>query len=369
VGRKSFQGCRLLVLACVFSVAGTAGPEVWRQTTRAEFESCELRNIDTTTSPGSVSLSGAYSPDESTVLLLHFDEGEGDPSDSSPAGNKMTNHGAAWAGEGKFGGALSFDGADDYVFAPAEGGSPLELGGAFTVEGWVKIPSLPDKQSHAILGTHGYKHGYRLSLSSQPGCRGKLVFQIGRERGGRSHYSCERVLPGDWRHFAVTYNAAAPSGNLKFYLDGILDRTLDFAEPLLPSGHFYIGSSGGLGHFRGLLDEIRISNRERRPDEFSCSPSSCYFVSGHIVSPTINQQATDVASAALEWQARMPPKADVEFFVTNNGGTRWHKVARQSARFDFPSPGADLRVKAVLRRGHGAPALSSWTVSYWRRGE
>jgi len=84
--RIKFITVWVLWLAIFISGASQAG--TWSQTEQSEFESCTLSNIDTSTSPGNITLSGAYSPDDNTVLLLHFNEGSGTTAtDSSGNGN------------------------------------------------------------------------------------------------------------------------------------------------------------------------------------------------------------------------------------------------------------------------------------------
>jgi len=64
---------------------------------------------------GDVVLGDGYSPDKHTTLLLHFDEGKGDPGDSSSSENHGTNNGATWTTAGRFGSAMKFYGTDSYV--------------------------------------------------------------------------------------------------------------------------------------------------------------------------------------------------------------------------------------------------------------
>ena len=54
--------------------------------------------------------------DGHTVLLMCFDEGEGDVAvDFSSEKNDGAIHGPTWTKEGKFGQAIELDGSDDYI--------------------------------------------------------------------------------------------------------------------------------------------------------------------------------------------------------------------------------------------------------------
>jgi chitodextrinase len=84
------------------------------------------------------------------VAAYSFDETSGGTaSDVSGNGNVGTISGAAWEPGGKHGGALSFDGVDDWVTV-ADAPS-LELSPAMTLEAWVKPSRLGAFQSRTVL--------------------------------------------------------------------------------------------------------------------------------------------------------------------------------------------------------------------------
>ena len=70
------------------------------------------------------------------VLYLPFDEDQGETVfDTSDFGNDGEIHNTEWV-EGKFGGALKFNGTDSYVLVPY---SPcLDMTTQFTAEAWVQ---------------------------------------------------------------------------------------------------------------------------------------------------------------------------------------------------------------------------------------
>jgi hypothetical protein len=255
---------------------------------------------------------------------------------------------------------MHFDGKDDSLYVPGTGSVLNITGQTLSVEAWMRIPSYP-ATSYAVLGTHGYSSGYRLVIRNT----GSMGLQIGKKAGGRTYVCGGRIYPNNWHHVAVTYDATLPSGNVKFYLDGLLDTTLDGSDPiLLSTGPFVIGVSGGVPHFPGDLDEIRVSRIARAPEDLSVSPVSSYFRSGHIVSPKINKAGREVTNVTLDWRNEIPEKGSMRFFVTNDGGGTWHDVRGKNRPFVFPGKGADLRIKAVLQRGYGTPVLHEWEAAY-----
>ena len=138
----------------------------------------------------------------------HFDEGVGSVlADSSGNGNDGVIHGATWV-EGTYGGALSFDGVDDYVDV---GRQPelINFGTEdFTVEAWEKSTSTStDLQAIlAYLTTEAVNNDrYVLQITRSTGGANanKIRFAVGDERqsAAQAIYS-DSVIAGDrlWHH-------------------------------------------------------------------------------------------------------------------------------------------------------------------------
>ena len=80
-----------------------------------------------------------YQPDGNTFLLMHFDEREKLPKDSSKLKNRVTISTACWTESGRLGGALEFNGKDNLEIALD---ASTKLRDAFTIECWIKAISL-----------------------------------------------------------------------------------------------------------------------------------------------------------------------------------------------------------------------------------
>ncbi|MGH9942954.1 MAG: protein kinase domain-containing protein [Pyrinomonadaceae bacterium] len=194
--------------------------------------------------------------------------GDEDANDSVGANRASLHNGASYA-DGKFGRALSFDGVDDYVEAPAvnlpTGNSPR------TLELWFKVNAFDSVESFlAGYGnfTDAFGQTYQLGAS-------------GRDRNKPGHYlffsSWENDLKDEtplqtsrWYHLAVT----SDSNNFaKLYLDGELVSSgkVHFNTPA--GTRIYIGRiPGKLGDTRrlnGMVDEVKVHNRELTPEEIS----------------------------------------------------------------------------------------------------
>ena len=218
-----------------------------------------------------------YEPDEHTVLLLHMDEGEGQTTaDSSPSGLPVRLEAMprqpVWEQQGKFGRCLRFDGdnadadgdgegnADGLIFAD-EG--QLQGGEGLTGEAWIKPESIVGAQG--ILTRTG---GCRYNLFAQGAA---LYFNMSLIADGERQWLQLRtgdVLQADqWQHVAASYDGAMA----RIYLNGReVASQAATGEPTTGGSGTCIGRDGDLRPgdttirgFRGLIDELRISNVAR----------------------------------------------------------------------------------------------------------
>lgn len=158
--------------------------------------------------------------------------------------------------------------------APYGGGSALNLGGAlatntggsalglanssFTVEAWVKPSSVSGDRT--ILGQN---------IGGDPDSRTlHLIIRNGRVHMGffGDDLTGQTDVPaGQWSHVAFTYDVATNARTV--YLNGVADGT-DFATgPFMGEGNVYIGQWNNGNFLNGRIDELRIWNTARSPDE------------------------------------------------------------------------------------------------------
>ena len=214
--------------------------------------------------------------DDGLVGEWHFDEGAGSVvEDSSGNGNDGVIRGATWV-KGKYGGALSFDGVDDYVEVPD---SPsLDITDAITIELWVNPTTLGDwdLMVHKI---NAYGIGY--SFVDYPGIlgdRGKFEFHI--LKSLTDYWTCgnsvSSPIPGNWYHVIGTFNGTQH----KIYVNGNLEGTVSYTGPFYTTDYPFI-FGGYFYHiipthpqeylqkylFNGIIDEVRIYNRALSAEE------------------------------------------------------------------------------------------------------
>jgi hypothetical protein len=193
---------------------------------------------------------------EDPTLIAHwaFDEAEGDVAYDSAGGNDAIIVGrATWQPDGgAVGGALTLDGVDDHVITPSVL-SPAD--GPFGVLAWVK----GDTPGQVIL-SQASGNDWLLTDAG-----GALITHLkGTGRKATSLHSQTIITDGQWHRIGLTWDGPGRA----LLVDGV---TIAEDEPGLQpgvSGVFLIGTGVDLepdSLFSGLIDDVRIYNREVRP--------------------------------------------------------------------------------------------------------
>lgn len=228
--------------------------------------------------------------------LIHYwklEDGTGTIASDSVGTNHGTVHGATWT-SGIVNGALSFDGADDYVEAFEISGSDYNN---FTIAFWFKTntdySNIPPNENpyDYWYNIFGSGIGYVAIMPSEPyggvGDAGAILFVVYPERNGwcacppcgygticppdgepAYFLRVTDVINKDQWHFAVL---TSQGDNAIAYLDGIAIGTLTYDDLGISANHNFtrIGvdtskwydTINQLYHFDGTIDEVRIYNR------------------------------------------------------------------------------------------------------------
>lgn len=163
-----------------------------------------------------------------------------------------------WTTDAKIGGALEFDGVDDYV----DIGDERELKGMakLSVELWVNAQNLTTTQAPLEKGA---AYEFRKIYSSGVA---RMRFAITTTGGSCPTIDSPPVTVPGWHHYVLTYNGA----QYKAYFNGqqaLPTRTCSgtIANFTLP---LWIGRRAGTSvYFDGIIDEVRIYNRALTPEE------------------------------------------------------------------------------------------------------
>ena len=213
-----------------------------------------------------------YANDDSLILYLPFDEGEGDTAFDR---TKLGNHGKLEGGPqwvpGKHGKALEFDGDDDVVIIETKDSEELQLHESEgTAECWFLMkgegistsPRLIAKES--ITNDHCDCDSLRGGFALKFRRHGKFNIQLSVEEGSRKNNdpNPDAAVDNDvWYHAAGTWE----EGEHRVYLNGklVFEDKENEALPLKDvDNDLRIGGTfAGLRNFQGIIDEVRVWNR------------------------------------------------------------------------------------------------------------
>lgn len=183
-----------------------------------------------------------------------FSEGTGlQTADASGNGNSGTLSGATWAGAGKFGSGVTFDGTNDWVTVPDA--ASLDLTTGLTLEAWVR-PTVSSGTRTVALKEHGATLAYALYASSGGSPRATIV-----TGGTQWKATGPSALPvNSWTHLAMTYSGT----RLLLFVNGVQQASKSTTGALPnSSGPLRIGGNAVFTSqwFAGQLDELRVYNR------------------------------------------------------------------------------------------------------------
>jgi hypothetical protein len=270
-----------------------------------EVDEGDTVQLDGSNSSGSVSF---RSSELDAVALWHMNESAQDTIfDESTNHNDGTVHGASWA-NGKFFGALSFDGSNDYVEVPH---SPsLNIIEEITLEAWVN----PKSQTNDPYTNGGIiinkEVSYELALTTGTNT---IRWALQNTNPGWMWIDTGVAVPlNKWSQIVLTYDGSM----VKTYLNGAPVHQYAASGNIVSSswplgiGARYVGPTGvpsviWASFFNGEIDEVVIWNRTLSAQEIA----DCYL-SGkeHSVGEGIPTEESEIIS--YEWDFTSDGKYD-----------------------------------------------------------
>jgi hypothetical protein len=197
-------------------------------------------------------------------LLLHFngDDEAVTTTDSSPNNFTMTANGNVEldTAQKKFGTASSYHATyGDYWSTPAS--AKFEFGtGDFTIEAWVRIPSVVADYS-SVIEIQG-SWDFWLALRD-----GHVAFND--EYNYVALEGTTVISVDTWAHIAV----CRKSGVMRVFMNGTMEDELEYADDYSGSAAAYIGSSQSGKPFTGHIDEVKIRKEALYDSNFTPSAS------------------------------------------------------------------------------------------------
>ncbi|MHC4629202.1 MAG: LamG domain-containing protein [Planctomycetota bacterium] len=203
------------------------------------------------------------------VGYWNFDEGSGaTANDLSGNNNDGTITGATWTSSGMYGGALNFDGTNDYVMVPDD--DSLDLSGGMTIAAWINSGSTSGPRVIAAkwddnIGQHSY-----IFKDHDSGSNLRIELWGLADIAGTAG-----IVTGSWIHVAATFD----SSTVKLYYNGVEDASAVRVGSIPAStSALRIGAvaTGGTvtQNFMGLMDEVYIYDRALSVDEINTLKSA-----------------------------------------------------------------------------------------------
>ena len=193
--------------------------------------------------------------EQGLVGYWSFDEGTGNAvKDGSKKGNDGAITGAKWA-KGVFGGALEFNGVNDYANMRCPGSGITDK--AVSVEAWIQSTGNNVNANLVFAGPEGLDFGIWIQ-------GGRFFAGVWNSEGAQySAISPSSPTPGLWYHVAMTCDFNADKV-VRFYINGILSCTSAATGTAIRAGHTTIdvgGRTPNASYFKGIIDEVKIYNR------------------------------------------------------------------------------------------------------------
>ncbi len=228
-------------------------------------------------------------------LVAHytFDEGSGDGALDAISGNSAVLVGGPTWTSGKVGGALSFDGVDDYVRTSSNPASAYPA--SFCA--WIEPKKTGNGFSSSIINNIGIEF-YLVEGDSE-----KKSLQVYNSSGSLSS-PFGSITPNVWQHVCTTIETDSVA---RLYINGSLVSGPRTLGKMVTSRNMTIGSralGGAYILFKGAIDDVRVYNRSLSPSDIQelyligspagSVPQNDQPVSGPVVTtpPVPSQNAT-----------------------------------------------------------------------------
>jgi hypothetical protein len=202
-----------------------------------------------TPTPAPVSdLVGAWGFNETTGTTV---------ADKSGKVNTGTVSGATRTTAGRFGGALSFDGVNDYVSVPDS--ASLDLAKGMTIEAWVYPTSLNAWRTAIFKENRAAGH-QSYSLYASTGSA-KPAAEVATGSAYTTLTGSQTIAANAWTHIAATYDGAT----LRTYKNGVLIGSKALTGSLVNTSDplKFGGNAVWSEWFQGRIDEVRVYSSAR----------------------------------------------------------------------------------------------------------
>ena len=293
--------------------------------TEAEFDTGAALNRVATSGPNVLLVEQELYADDYTVGLWHVNETienfctDGDDvCDSSGNENNGTVTGTTIV-DGLIGKGRDFNSASDYITVPSN--PALSLSSEYTIETWVKPSSTAVNQRVVWKWVSG-TGGYSITLGNF------IPICTAANTASATRAASNTLSLNEWNHIACVYSSKYKS--IDVYINGELNNgTLTGTAPAsMTSSNTNLTISSTSNPFLGFIDEIRISNIARTPEEIKATaqkrPYGVYV--SDTLDLTINTSAVGATIDDLQW---------TEYGVATGDGETPFSTTGLVAQWDF----------------------------------
>ncbi|MFQ5492567.1 MAG: DUF2341 domain-containing protein [Candidatus Dojkabacteria bacterium] len=257
------------------------------------------------------------------VARWKFDEKSGTTAyDSSISANNGTLTGMDGATDwvqGRTGGALDFDGINDYVSVADDDDLDFIAGASFSIAAWFKTTgAVAATQQLVGKGGLGNSIGYSLYLDAT----GNVVCGIDDDAVTFPEDSVTSSADQDdsaWHHVACVKDAGS---SIRLYVDGVetgtADTTISATGTLASADAAVIGGQSGANYFSGRVDDVRMYDYDLTTSEvfnlYSSSTSSSKNPYKKVIS-------LSPSTPSANYQVRVPlTSAEIDYTKTQDAG-------------------------------------------------
>lgn len=178
---------------------------------------------------------------------------------------------------GKKGKALEFDGIN---FLNLGDKADFEFSDPFSLGGWVKFESLPEKDAGVLVKRNGEQRrgGYQMLISKKGKLKIGLIHNQGKEK--IEVETTSSISPQEWNHLWMNYNGSGKASGVDLYINGekqrvkiitdeLNDKSILNGNDLLAGNWTHRKKNRGdiQGFENGQIDEIRVYSRRLTPPE------------------------------------------------------------------------------------------------------
>ena len=280
------------------------------------FQIAVIDAQDTSTDEVEISVQAELPLDAGLIGYWLLDE------ESGPSAQDMVTlqggtlmNGPVWRpAEGKFGGALEFDGLDDYVdLGPMDEVSGLEL----TIAFWFNADDFEVHDARFISKASGVQdedHYWMVSTLNETAVRFRL------KAGGATATLISEagaVAINTWHHIAATYNGS----QMRLYVDGSRVGSQEKTGQIdTDSGVLAVlgNQTPGAGDrpFDGRIDDVRIYNRALGSNAISL------LASGEVVLDILDELSTNQATSISNYPNPFSVASTITYNVERTGSVR-----------------------------------------------